>query len=341
MKKNVNIEILIAHSFSGMLTPDEREYLETWLNESEENQKQYMQLLNLWQVSQPAFDPEAIDVVKAERQFMSKIAQPAFRSQPFWGWWQRVAAIIILPLLLYAGYLTINSGQRPSRMVYQDIFSPYGTVSKIMLPDSSFVWLNSGSHLRTPIAFDDNERRVILSGEGYFEVESDKKHPFIVETAKANIRATGTHFNVEAYSSDSITAVTLVEGKLDVDIENKLHANIKPNERLVFNANIRQYDLTHTDSELWTLWKDGKLVFRDEPLDEVFKRISRAFNVEISIKGKAVAKLPYRATFEGESLDEILRLLRLTAPLRYERSGKRKVQNDTYAKEKIDVYKLE
>ncbi len=336
-----NIESLIVRSFSEALAPEEQERLNAWLNESGENQRHYMQLLNIWQSSHPAFDVDSIDVESAEKRVMSQLDKPSLLQMPVWVWWQRIAAVLLLPVLLIMGYLMISRYSQPKNLAYQDVSSPYGAISRVSLPDGSSVWLNSGSRLRFPSAFDGKERHVVLIGEGFFEVHADKSHPFIVETAKMNVRATGTRFNVEAYSSDTLVAVTLVEGKVDVNIEDKIRTNLQPDQRIVYNSNSHKYDLTNTDAQRWALWKDGKLVFRDEPLDEVFKRLSRAFNVDISVKDKTIAKQPYRATFEGESLDEILRLLKLTSPLRYERSGKVKLQNDTYRKEKIEVYKSE
>lgn len=339
MQNTNNIESLIARSFSEILTSQDQELLNTWLEESRENQKYYMQLMNIWQSSHPAFDIDSIDVESAEKRIMSQLEKSSLFQMPVFVWWQRVAAVLILPVLLLVGYLLSNRHTTSLQLAYQEICSPFGAISRINLPDGSSVWLNSGSHLRFPSSFEGNERRVTLSGEGFFEVHSDKQHPFIVETAKMNVRATGTRFNVEAYSSDTLVAVTLVEGILDVKIEDDRHTNLLPNQRIVYNSSSKKYDLNNTDAQRWILWKDGKLVFRDEPLDEVFKRLSRAFNVDISVKDKSIAKQPYRATFEGESLDEILRLLKLTSPLHYERSGKVKLQDDTYSKEKIEVYK--
>jgi ferric-dicitrate binding protein FerR (iron transport regulator) len=341
MQNTNKIDSLIARSFTEALTPEDQECINSWLNESTENQKHYRQLINIWQSSHPVFDIDSNDIQVAEKKLLSKLDKPSFFQIPLIIWWQRIAAVLLLPALFLMGYLMNKHFGQSEQFAYQEISTPYGAISHVSLPDGSSVWLNSGSQLKFPSIFRGNERHVFLSGEGYFTVHSDKQHPFIVETAKMSVRATGTRFNVEAYLSDTIVAVTLVEGIVGVNAKNKTHTTLNPNQRIIFNSNSHTYSLTNTDVQQWILWKEGKLVFRDEPLDEVFKRLGRAFNVDISIKDKFIAKQPYRATFEGESLDEILRLLKLTTPLRYERSGKVKHQNDIYSKEKIDIYRSE
>lgn len=339
MKNKLHIESLIYKSFNDTLSEEESRILYNWLHESQENQQRYTQLLSIWNTSTPAFDINSIDVDKAEKKVINALTTTRERSVLLWNKWQKVAAILIFPVLIAMGYLFFSRNLSTERLTFQDIYSPFGSVSKIILPDNSLVWLNSGSHLQFPLSFEGIERQVSLSGEAYFEVKSDKKHPFIVVTQSSKVRATGTHFNVEAYSTDTLTAVTLVEGILDIDINKSRQVQILPNQRIVFNSNKNDYDLRNTEAQLWTQWKDGKLVFRDIPLDEVFKRLSRAYNVEITVKDKTIAKQPYRATFEGETLDEILYLLQLTTPLQYERTAKRKLEDDSFTKEKIEVYK--
>lgn len=337
MQNRKYIEKLIIKSFDEQLNSEEQQVLTAWVSESDENGQYYFQMKNIWEVSCPAFDPDSIDVDKAEIKVIKHITQQSLWQMPVMIWWQKVAAILLLPLLMSAAYFIFTRSE-VTQSAWQEVNIPYGITSRIYLSDGTGVWLNSGSKLSFPMKFNSNERRVKLSGEGFFEVHSDKKHPFIVETSKMDVRATGTSFNVEAYMSDTIIAVTLVEGKIRVNMGPTAEANLIPNQRIIFNSKREEYNLLPTDAQRWTLWKDGKLVFRDEPLEDVFKRIGRAFNVEITVRESVLAKQSYRATFEGESLNEILELLKITAPLRYVRTGKSKRADGLFRKEKIDVY---
>ena len=93
------------------------------------------------------------------------------------------------------------------------------------------------------------------------------------------------------------------------------------NRQFVWNTNTNRHDVYTVDASLYGKWKEGILIFRDETLENIFKRVARTFNVDISIKDPALAKQRYRATFEQESLDEILELLRMSAPIRYSFNG--------------------
>jgi len=333
------IESLIVKLFSECITPDEKTYLLAWVNSSARNRRYYEELKNIWQVSHPAFPPAEIDVAGAERKVMGQMQERKLINSSVFVWWQRVAAILIIPVIMFTGYLLFNESSRSAVIAYQEISSPFGMSSKVDLPDGSTVWLNSGSKLKYPVVFAENERNVFLSGEAFFKVHADKKHPFIVKTESLNVLATGTQFNVEAYLLDTITAVTLVEGKVDVKIGSSINEKLQPNQRLVLNSNSKTYQLTETDSRHWGLWKDGILAFRDEPLADVFKRIGRTFNVDIQVKDSVIARQLYRATFEGESLDEILRLLKMTAPIQYNSIGRGKQTDSLFNKEKIEVYR--
>ncbi|MDR3652892.1 MAG: DUF4974 domain-containing protein [Paludibacter sp.] len=339
MQKKQQIEELIAKLFSENITSEEKNTVVSWLNESEENKLYFTQLRNIWQNSHPAFDPKEIDVIAAHEKVMSKIRGRRWTHAPVVIWWQRVAAIMILPVIMFTGYLLLNKIPHTAVTAYQEITSPYGISSKVDLPDGSTVWLNSGSKLRYPVVFASRERNVYLSGEAFFKVYSDKCHPFIVTTNNVKVRATGTQFNVEAYKSDTITAVTLVEGKVVVDFNNDAKEELLPNQRIVLNSKINKYQLFETDAKRWGLWKDGILAFRNEPLENVFKRIGRTYNVDIQVKDPIVARQLYRATFERESFEEILRLLKMSAPIQYKRIGREKQADNEFNKDKIEVFR--
>lgn len=335
------IEEIIVKSFSEEITPEEKSRLSHWLAESSENEKYLAQLKNIWQVSHTTFKPDEIDLDAAENAILQKIDVRNPVRVSFWGWWQRVAAIIVLPLILALSYLLLSDKgfSTVSDAVYQEISSPPGMSSKVVLTDGSKVWLNSNSKLKYPTHFSNGKREVILSGEAYFEVESDKKNPFLVKTQALTITATGTAFNVEAYQSDSITAVTLIKGRVNVDISGKENMNITPNQRLSYNNKDHTYNTDIVNPYKWYAWKDGILMFRDDPLDYVFKRIGLTFNVQIDVKDKELASHPYRATFEGESLDEILKLMKMTVPIEYVKEERIIRSNNSYSKGKIEVYK--
>ncbi len=340
-----NIEKIIIKSFSGEITQEEKTLLRNWLNAGDENEQYYAQLKNIWQVSGVKFTPDEIDAEKAANLVLEKINNKASlsrnRSLSLLVWWQRVAAIIVLPLLFALVYLLGSKGWADdTEMVYQEVMSPPGTCSKVKLADGTTVWLNAQSVLKYPVVFQEDKREVFLAGEAYFEVRSDKRHPFIVKTKVMDIKATGTAFNVEAFDSENITAVTLIEGKVKVNIKGQKGLDMTPNQRISYDNKIDSYHIETVNPYKWYAWKDGVLMFRDDPLEYVFKRIGLTYNIHIEVKDKKLAEHPYRATFEGESIDEILRLIKMTAPIEYVTEERIMTQNDSYSKRTIEVYRV-
>lgn len=332
-----NIDELIADWLSNEIDEDKKRFLLQWINQSDENKAYFHHIENIWQVAHPAFDPERIDIARAESRLRKRIEKRSSAGPLLFIWWQRIAAVMFVPLLIaFIGLFLWKNHLKSQALVYQEISAPFGMHSEAALPDGTSVWLNSGSKLRYPVPFNGKERRLYLSGEAFFKVHSDKLHPFIVDTKYLEVKATGTCFNVEAYPDDSLTAVTLEKGKVGVNIGNKINVGLYPDQRILFNSQTGEYAVRSTDAHKWGLWRDGILSFRDEPLEEVFKRVGRTFNVDIRIEDDAVAGQLYRATFENESLDEILHLLKLTVPIRYKITNRHRL-NDIYSKEEIEV----
>ena len=289
----------------------------------------------------PAFNPEEIDVDSAHRKVMEQILH---QNQPvsvrpklsFLHYWQQVAAILLLPLLILSAYLYFKPASQIAE-TYQELFTPYGTWSVVNLPDGSKVWLNAGSSLKYPTQFNDKQRVVSMQGEAYFEVESDKEHPFIVKTKQLTVEATGTAFNVNAYAPDHVAAVTLVKGKVAVTLDQKKTISLSPGEKIDYNLATSLYNVNKTNTYKWCSWKDGILIFRDDPLEYVFKRLGQTYNVEFILKDAELGKYSYKATFEGESLNEILRLLEMSAPIRCKEVSNRNTNNEKFEKQRIEV----
>ena len=338
MNTDNSIESLIIKFLSGQASAEEKELLISWIKESPENRLQFKELQNIWQGLNPPFDPDEIEVEKIQKDLLKKINKRLWHQHPLVIFWQRTAAILVIPLILTVVYLFIS--HEPEKITFQEIFAPYGTYTQVNLPDDSKVWLNAGSSIKYPTRFKKGSREVSLNGEAYFEVESDRKNPFTVHTSHVDVRATGTVFNVEAYPTDSIASVTMVRGKLGVTMNNQSQIGLIPGERASFNKNTLQCRIEKTDPYKWYAWKDGLMVFRDDPLEYVFKRLGQTFNVEIKVMDKEIANQLYRATFREESLSEILRLLKISAPIRYVDHDQDPASNNGLRKRKLEVYKL-
>jgi ferric-dicitrate binding protein FerR (iron transport regulator) len=218
-----------------------------------------------------------------------------------------------------------------------------GLRSFIILPDSTRVWLNSGSKIRYPDRFTGSTRTIYLEGEGYFEVTSSTERPFVVNTPNIQIQATGTRFHVADFADSSDKEVSLISGKVAVG---KIDANEKavhlldmtPNQHLEYNVLKSSTQLTEGDLYKHFAWKDNKMVFRNDPMSDVVKRISQLYGVEIELRGEELKTYRYRATFEDESLYEILKLLQLSAPINFHEVKRKQNADGTYTRQKIVIY---
>ena len=338
------IESKIINYLTGNATPEEIEELVKWVNESPDHMRVYEQIRNIWEVSHPAFDVTDEDEERAQKMLLSDISDNIGWIKRIGTYWQHVAAILILPLIAYSIYQhkKIND-YNLTGITQQEIIIPYGTHSSLNLPDGSIAWLNAGSRIKFPTLFKKGERIVEISGEAYFHVKADKKSPFVVKTEMLDITATGTEFNVEAYK-DEHTAVTMVKGVVAVnkkgDKENKI--DIPVGGRVLYDKNGNlSHIMSDEDPYKWCAWKDGNLIFRDDSLSYILKKIGRSYNVDIAIKDPTLGHQLYRARFENESLSVILDLMKMTAPIEYkiESAKNSGIRDKKYERKRIEIYR--
>jgi len=253
----------------------------------------------------------------------------------------RVAAILFIPLVIYIWASRDRIFTSQSDFVYSEIQCPPGTRTMFNLPDGSRGWLNSGSSLEFPLEFKGKTREVRLSGEAFFEVKSNPRRPFIVSADHIQAIAYGTSFNVFAYPSEKNNEVTLVEGIVEVfggkDGISQKFRTMEPGQMCSFDLVSSSYRIQTADVEKNISWKNGKLIFRDDRFTEVVQKCNRWYNVEIIIKDKELETFTYVGTFQDESLDEVLKLLSLTAPLEYKDLGRKRKEDGTFEKRKIEL----
>jgi transmembrane sensor len=254
--------------------------------------------------------------------------------------YMRAAAILLLPLLIAGGliysYLGNHGNTTTDRRVSSTIYAPLGARVSFNLPDGTTGMLNSGSRLSYSLPFT-NDRQVKLEGEAWFEVNHDENHPFKISAGNSTVKVLGTSFNLSAYPAENYVDVVLQQGRVEFqDNKGDEKVTILPSERLVFqNGNISK---SVTDPAKYNAWTEGKLVFRGDPMAEVARRIERWYNVKIELGDKELEKYTFRATFQDDTLEDVLRFLSLTSPIRYSITPRELMQDGTYRKEKVTIY---
>jgi ferric-dicitrate binding protein FerR (iron transport regulator) len=336
---------IIARYLVGNTSNEENEKLKEWIESSDDSRKYFHQLRNIWEVSDKQIDPMSINAEKALDSVIKKTSLAENPKHKIWFYWQKIASVLFIPLIvgnIILGFHFVSKGTISAEPVYNEIYANFGTRSSMKLSDGSLVWLNSGSSLKYPVKFTDKERTVYLDGEAYFEVQSNPSRPFIVQAPDIKVKATGTKFNILGHKSHNISEITLVSGKVEVifnkNLNQKNSVSLNANQHLVFNKNSKATSLVEDDTYKYIAWKDGKLVFRNQTFSEVLNKLSQVFNVDFEIRGDEILNYRYRATFEDESLSEILKLLKLTAPIDYQEVIRKSLPDGSFPKKKVIIY---
>ena len=181
-----------------------------------------------------------------------------------------------------------ESTSKKNKNEMNQLIVPYGKTSEILLSDGTKIYLNAGSRLIYPDAFQGKDREVFLVGEAYFEVHKDPTHPFIVQTTDINVEVLGTHFNVSAYPSDNVYETTLAEGKVrirrnDAGLFEK-PIDLVPNEMAAYNRNSQETKVRQVDVENYILWKDGMLKFDSADFNRITRKLERFYNIRINFQ---------------------------------------------------------
>jgi transmembrane sensor len=345
LRKQDEILALIARNLGGLADSDEVAQLKEWIESSLENEQFFEQVEEIWNASDKSQEMDETDLQAGMERVLKRINKVS-PNRVIWNYWQKIAAILILPLaigsLLWI-YLLLNRSTPTNDAVYNEVYAAFGTRSALKLADSSLVWLNSGSSIRYPDKFTSKNRKVYLKGEAYFEIKSDISRPFIVQSSTLSVIATGTKFNVSDYYSNTVKEVTLVTGKVSVNKNSDKKpveiVKLNPDQHLQFNEQTQEKKINQEDVYKYIAWKDGKLIFRNDPLSEVVKKIGRIYNVDIEIEGKELKEYRYRATFKDESLDEILKLLTLSSPINYREIKREPLPDGTFPPKRVILFK--
>jgi len=338
------IEGLLPEYLSGEISETDRAVIENWRNESHENELLYLDSLNAWEAVSRLRVMEQFNSFEALKKVTAKLAQLA--PEKWWMIIQRVAVVLLLPLLVYSGYMTIQNqmkGNRREQVMMQTVISRQGMVSQFVLSDGTKVWLNSDSRLLFPMHFVGDKREVILKGEAFFEIAKNEKQPFRVNANELYVEALGTSFDVASFDNDTQSEVVLVTGKVELSSQDgqirKELGVMSTGQRAIFLRGKQRVFTEAVEVEKYIAWREGNLVFRNDSMEDVVKRLNRWFNVAIVIDDPEIKSYRYKATFRNESLKQVLHLLKLSAPIDYLITESEVLPDGEFTKQKIYLMK--
>ncbi|MBK3516757.1 FecR family protein [Carboxylicivirga marina] len=249
--------------------------------------------------------------------------------------YSRIAAVLLLPLAIWFIYNNLHQDQQSLNLAQTSIQAMHGSKVEFRLPDGTKGWLNGGSHLTYSTLF--NERHVKLNGEAYFDVVHNEDKPFEVIGDESKVVVLGTRFSAKMSPDKKITEVVLESGKVKFIPHNDTATILKPGERLIYQKQAQVVQLEKVQTEEHTAWVKGMLIMRGDNLQDVADKLSDWYNVDVVLEGAYPKDYQFRATFKDESIEEVLRLMKLTAPIRYQIKQPKTLEDGTYSKMQVTL----
>lgn len=323
MYKGRDIDEIIFASFNRQGSKEELEILDEWLNSSNENLELYRYLELVWK------EKSAKRRVPNSQEVLDKIwteATGESTKSSYDNWnantWKRYVSIAAAVVLL------ITSSVIAYRIQLQDkVDTPLGELVtkqtlegqklQITLPDSSIVWINSGSTIEYRENFTTTCREVRLRGEAYFEVKKDPSRTFEVVTDDLVVRALGTSFNVNAADSKVETKVALVEGKVELEDSDSLTVFLDAGQLGTYNSRDKKFEKTRTSLAKEIAWKDWIIYFKNSDEKEVLRVLEKWYGVEIEVLNSSPREWEITAEYDNLSLSNVLKSLSYAANFEY------------------------
>lgn len=215
----------------------------------------------------------------------------------------------------------VSAAAKSDEIAYNTLSIPRGGRFQVILPDGSKVWLNSVSSLRFPTAFSGRDRRVVLTGEAYFEVARNKALPFIVETNGMEVKVLGTHFNVAAYHDEEAIKTTLLEGSVQVE-NNRQTVILSPGNQSTYSKASGSMRVARANLEEAVAWKNELFVFKNADIKSVMRQLSRWYNIDVVFKGDVNTQLNGMIS-RNTNLSGVVKILQLSGGAEFKITGNR------------------
>jgi ferric-dicitrate binding protein FerR (iron transport regulator) len=324
---------LITRYFSGEATEDELRELSEWLIADPNHEELFTQLRKTWLLVEKNKVYSSIDIEKDWRAFQSKLnsiggsretpivlalkknmkSRNAFLSKT----WKIAASFTILLAASFFLYFNLSK-------LKDTVVTAHDANIVHVLPDGSVVSLHAGSQISYAAKFDSKIRKVELKGEAYFEVAHDKTKPFVVASGDARVKVLGTKFNVNTNTSDGTMEVVLTSGKVSVFFKRSPQKNVSlnPGEKAVLLVDQKQISKSPNADPNYMAWKTKVLVFDNETLAQVLNTLQNVYQTPVTLTDPALSECRVTASFDGQSLESVLQVIKETLDLHVTQNGK-------------------
>jgi len=348
-------DLLIVRFLSGKASEKESQEILEWLNADHKNRMLYFHIKRIWlEDAVQEMDTKNLNYSweRLKLRMDKPVKELTSSREKHVTLWSLKRIAVAAGILILAGstlFLSLQNYQNANhRKTLNHICVPMGSMSNITLPDGSTVWLNAGSKLTYSADFGRRDRVVSLEeGEGFFDVTYNNNVPFFVNVGELKIRVLGTKFNVKSYPEEKVIETTLVQGMVEVnsvvgEIKDK-SVVLEPNQKLTYIRKEGSMEITsvkkmkkevasqtetqktapfritrNINPEVYTSWKDGKLIFEGESLVCLAPKLERFYNVNISFQDESMKELKFTGTLEEVTIEEVLKAMERTSPICYE-----------------------
>lgn len=305
MENNI-ITRIIRKFLSGRFSHETEERVQRWIIRDKDAASKERASLEYWNELDVSADLHTYSALERVKRRIGYEKEP-LKHIAFYRKSGRVAAALI-PLILFIGGAVYYTAPRNEQV---EIAAAYGEQKRVLLSDSTEVWLNAGSKISFPQTFADNKRLVTLDGEAHFTVTKDTERPFVVETSQLSVKVLGTRFNVKAYSDEEKVTTTLTSGKVEVLAQSQHSRILQPNEQLTYDKKTSSIRISTVDAAGVESWITGKVIFTNATPNEIYRTLERRYNTVID-DGAMSASSAQRYTvkfLKEENLDEMLNIL--------------------------------
>ena len=355
---------LIARKLSGEATVEELGELEKLLRDSPEMHYPMQTVADLWHHSTPDTEDAQLAFTRHTNRLKelgvdltiereAPFETPIYNNRKrYWLLSTAVLALLFISYYSYSLFFPSANTLAKAKADKSEVSTKYGSRTKLLLPDGTQVWLNSGSKLSYDKAYGSGIREVALSGEAYFDVVKNPSQPFVIHTASIDIKVLGTAFNVKSFPGERNTETSLIRGSIEVTLHNHPAQKIilSPNEKLITANELPPAPVQHEESPLAakqaaekqaarqeepiaqvshltyqprdstvieTSWMDNKLIFRSETFEELAVKMERWYGVSIKFADEAIKPKRLNGVFENETIQQALQALQLITPFSY------------------------
>ncbi len=306
---------LLLRYINETVSVDERTHVDAWLTEDPANNDILLQVARINHAQQTRRRIRQRNSYRALHHVHQRMEQ---RSRRIFLRRLGVAASLLIGILGIGSVVWQLQRAGVPQMI--TVNTNAGMRSQLTLPDGTTGHLNAGSTLIYPSQYDGSERRVHLTGEAYFKVVHNTNQPFVVSAAndRVNVQVLGTEFNLQAYEKDGVVQATLIEGSIQLSIQNKTgNILLKPSDQLTYDIHADKIYLEKINTHQVSAWTDGHLAFKDTPMPEVLRQLAHFYSVDFEIQDEVIRGYTFTGTFENRPLFQVLDYMKISSKIDY------------------------